>query len=191
MPLAVVAAAYGRRGCEVNATKRSRQQWVSRAENGDQESGNTSRDAATANFTQNQSVTDPALSVARVRLPPLTSKSGTAGAVHAATETVGQRPTARRCAAPDSPDPAAGPRPAGAAAHPEPATTGCPRDRRRTGLFRANGLPRSASADGCRRAGLLRRAGSLLSGAQKLATGGHESCRAPMNDGQKSRNPTL
>ena len=32
MPLAVVAADYDRRGCENNATKRSRQQWVSRDE---------------------------------------------------------------------------------------------------------------------------------------------------------------
>ena len=31
MPLAVVAAAYDRRGGENNAKKRSRQQWVSRA----------------------------------------------------------------------------------------------------------------------------------------------------------------
>jgi hypothetical protein len=94
MPLAVVAAAYDRRGCENNATKRSRQQWVSGDERIAQEGASLAHQAAPKRKLM---VTDPMLSAVLARLLPLTWKSGTAGAKDAATETVDQRPPARRC----------------------------------------------------------------------------------------------
>ena len=70
MPLAVMTAGYDRRRGENNATKRSRQQWVSRDWRIAQEGAElVNREAPKRKLT----VTDPTLSAACARLPMLTS----------------------------------------------------------------------------------------------------------------------